>query len=410
MSEENEVIVGLDIGTTKIAAVVGEVTDGGLVIHGVGTHASTGLRKGVVVNVDATVASIRRAIEEAENMSSVTIRTVYVGIAGGHIHGESSTGMVRVREDEVTQNDVDRVIDAAQAIHVPLDREIIHVLAQDYIVDDQDGIRDPVGMAGARLDAKVYVVTAAVTSAENIVKCCTRSGLDVADIVLEPLASSLAVLDEDEKELGVAMVDIGGGTTDIALHVDGSVVHTSVLTIGGEHITRDVSVGLRTPHAAAERIKIERGSASMNLVRDEDVVLVPGTGGRPPREVARKELAAIIEPRVEEMFMLVAHKLSESGYDDLLGAGVVVTGGSAALPGMVEVAERVLGMPVRIGVPSGIDGLTTVVQSPKFATGIGLVKYGMENDRQPQFRSLHSGEGFYSKMVTRMREWWNEVF
>ena len=410
MSEDNEVIVGLDIGTTKIAAVVGEVTDKGLVIHGVGTAPSTGLRKGVVVNVEHTVASIREAIREAENMSSVSIRTVYVGIAGGHIHGESSMGMVRVWDDEITENDVARVIEAGQAIRVPPDREIIHVLAQDYLVDGLDGVPDPVGMSGARLEARVYMVTAAAASADNIVKCCNRSGLDVADIVLEPLASSMAVLGEDEKEVGVALVDIGGGTTDIAVHVGKAVVHTSVLTIGGYHITHDVSVGLRTSERAAEKIKIESGSASVDLVRDDEVVQVPGIGGRPPREVSRKELAGIIEPRVEEMFMLVAHRIEEAGYSDLLGGGVVLTGGSAAMPGMVEVAERVFDMPVRVGIPQDIEGLTAVVQDPKFATGIGLVKYGMENSREVRFRSLHAGEGFYSKVVTRMREWWHEVF
>ncbi len=407
---EGEVIVGLDIGTTKIAAVVGEVTETGLIIHGMGTHPSTGLRKGVVVNVEATVESIRRALDQAEDMSAVEIRRVYAGIAGGHIHGETSTGMVPIRGDEITVNDIASVIEAAQTMKVPLDREVIHVLAQEYLVDGVDGVREPLGMTGARLEARVYVVTAAVTSADNIVKCCTRAGVDVADIVLEPLASSLAVLDDDEKELGVALVDMGGGTTDIAVYLGGAVVHTSVLTIGGDHITGDVSFGLRTPHAAAERIKIDRGCAAVDMVKEGEVVLVPGTGGRPPRKVGREELAAIIEPRVEEMFMLVGRKLAESGYDDLLGAGVVITGGGAALPGMVQMAERVLGMPVRLGVPGGIDGLKAVVENPKFATGIGLVKYGVENQRETQFRTLHSGEGFYSKVVSRMREWWHEVF
>jgi len=411
MSENREVVVGLDIGTTKIAAVVGEVDlDGSLTILGVGTHPSTGLRKGVVVNIDATVNSIREAIAEAETMAGCEIARVYAGIAGGHISSVNSPGVVAIKEGEVTQQDVARVIDSAKAVSIPMDRDIIHVLPQNFVVDDQDGIKDPVGMSGVRLAARVHIVTAAVTSAQNIIKCCNSCGLDVADIVLEPLASALSTLDEDEKELGVALVDIGGGTTDIAIFLDGSVVHTSILTIGGDHLTSDVAVGLRTPRAEAERIKQQWGCSMVESVGEEETVEVPSTGGREPRIVSRRMLASIIEPRVEEIFRLVYRELDKANYADLLGAGVVITGGSASLPGMADLAERILDMPVRVGVPKDVKGLVGVINSPKFATGVGLVKYGAENNQITHFRVLHSEDRPYSRMMRRMRDWWREVF
>ncbi len=410
MAEGAEIVVGLDIGTTKIAAVVGEVTESGLNILGVGTYPSKGLRKGVVVNIDDTVRSIQAAIEEAENMSMCEIKEVYAGIAGGHIDSFPSQGMVPIRDGRVTEQDVRRVLEGAQAVKLPFDREIIHVIPQEYVVDGQDGIREPVGMNGVRLEARVHLVTAAVTSAENIVQCCHQCGLDVADIVLEPLASAMAVLEEDEKELGVALVDIGGGTTDLAVYVEGAVVHTSVLTIGGDHLTKDLAVGLRTPTAEAARLKEEFGAAMAELVGEDEVVLVPSTGGRPPREESRRFLATILEMRMEEIFHLVQHTLEDSGYLDLLGAGLVVTGGTAALPGIDKLAERVLEMPVRIGVPREVLGLSSIVAKPKFATGVGLVKYGAEMGRDPYFRAQYDEENLYRRMWRRMRDWWREVF
>jgi cell division protein FtsA len=410
MVEENEVIVGLDIGTTKIAAVVGEFTEEGLTILGVGTHPSRGLRKGVVVNIDSTVNSIREAIEEAEHMSGCEIGTVFAGIAGGHISSINSDGVVAIKDGEVSETDVARVIDSAKAVSFPMDREIIHVLPQEYVVDGQDGIKEPVGMSGVRLEAKVHIVTAAVTSAQNIVKCCNRCGLNVADIVLEPLASAIATLQEDEKELGVALIDIGGGTTDIALFVDGSVVHTSILAIGGNHLTSDVAVGLRTPRAEAEKIKQRYGCALMETASEDEIVDVPSTGGRPPRQVTRKELAGFIEPRVEEIFLLAHQEIVKAGFADLLGSGAVITGGTSILSGMPELAGHILGMPVRLGVPDDVGGLVDVVKSPKFATGVGLVKYGAESNDVTHFRILHREDGMYSRMKRRMRDWWSEVF
>src|SRR5688572_14490726 len=335
MASSHDLIVGLDIGTTKICAIVGEVNDsGGVDIVGIGTHPSKGLRKGVVINIEATVASIKHAIQEAELMAGCEISHVYAGIAGGHIKGQNSHGIVAVKDKEVTQADVDRVIDAARAVAIPLDREVIHILPQEYVIDEQDGIKEPLGMSGVRLEAKVHIVTGAVTSAQNIVKCAQRCGLTVADIVLEQLASSEAVLSHDEKDLGVALIDIGGGTTDIAIWSEGSIVHTAVLTVGGDHITNDIAVGLRTPMADAERIKQKYGCAMSSLVREDETIEVPSVGGRKPRVLARQILTEIIEPRVEEMFSLVQQEIQRTGYEDLLASGVVITGGATLLPGM----------------------------------------------------------------------------
>ena len=409
MAKREDLIVGLDIGTTKIAAIVGEVTDEGIDVVGIGTHPSRGLKKGVVVNIDSTVASIKRAVEEAEHMAGVEITSVYAGIAGGHIHGQNSHGVVAVKEREVREADMARVIEAAKAVAMPLDREIIHVLPQEYIVDDQDGIKDPLGMAGVRLEAKVHLVTAAVTSAQNIIKCCNRCGLNVADIVLEPFASAHAVLDEDEKELGVALIDIGGGTTDIAVFHDGAIVHTSVLAVGGHQITNDIAIGLRTPMNEAERIKHRYGCALNSLVGEADLLEVPSVGGRQSRELPRTVLTEIIEPRVEEIFALVRRELEKTGFAELLGSGAVITGGSTILEGMPELASRVLELPVRRGTPKGVGGLADVVSSPIYATGVGLVLYGARNLEASHFRARDS-ENAYSKVKRRMRAWLGEIF
>lgn len=408
MAKRDEIIVGLDIGTTKIAAIVGELTGEGLNIIGVGTHPSKGLKKGVVVNIDATVASIKCAIEEAEHMSGVDISTVYTGIAGGHIKGSNSHAMVPIKDKEVRESDVARVIEIAQALAMPPDREIIHALPWEYIIDSQGGIKDPVGMAGVRLEANVHVVTAAVTSAQNIVKCCNRCGLNVADIVLEPLASAYAVLDENEKELGVALIDIGGGTTDLAIFCDGSIVHTSVLAVGGNQLTGDIAIGLRTPILEAERIKHHYGCALSSMIAEGETMEVPSVGGRPPRVMERRLLTDIVEPRSEEIFELVKLVIRKTGYADLLGSGAVITGGSSIMQGMPELAERVLELPVRRGAPKGVGGLSDVVSSPIYATGVGLVLYGARNINLNNFRIRD--DDIYTKVKKRMRSWFSEIF
>ena len=403
---KDELIVGLDIGTTKIAAIVGEVTDDGIDVIGIGTAPSRGIRKGVVVNIDATVQSIERAIEEAEHMAGCEITTVFAGIAGGHIKGLNSHGTVAVKDREVRDGDLSRVIESAKAVAIPMDREIIHVLPQEYIVDEQDGIREPLGMAGVRLEAKVHIVTAAVTSAQNVVKCCNRCGLQVSDIVLEPLASAEAVLHDDEKELGVALVDIGGGTTDIAIFCGGSIMATSVLPLGGNHITNDIAVGLRTPVDAAEKIKQKYGCALASLVSPDDVVEVPSVGGRQPREIHRQMLVDIVMPRVEEILEHVRKEIVKSGFEDLLASGIVLTGGSTLLEGTVELAEEVIGLPTRRGIPRGIGGLVDVVKSPAYATGVGLVLYGARH----RGKGISRGQTADRGMWKRMRSWFGEVF
>ena len=409
MAQQENLVVGLDIGTTKICAIVAEVGPGGKIdIQGVGTHPSRGLRKGVVINIEATVESIKAAIQEAELMAGCEISHVYAGIAGGHIKGINSDGVVAVKNQEVTQADVDRVIDAARAMAIPLDREVIHILPQEYIIDDQDGIREPLGMSGVRLASKVHIVTGAVTSAQNIVKCAQRCGLTVADIVLEQLASSEAVLSQDEKELGVALIDIGGGTTDLAIWSEGSIIHTSVLAIGGDHITNDIAVGLRTPMEDAERIKQKFGCALGSMVDDEESIEVPSVGGRKPRVLSKRILTEIIEPRVEEMFSLVHQEIHRTGYEDLLASGVVITGGATLLEGMPELAEDILGLPVRMGMPSDVGGLVDVVRSPIYSTGVGLVLYGRDHEDARFFRVRE--ENVYSKVRSRMRSWLGDIF
>ncbi len=403
-----EIIVGLDIGTTKICAIVGELTEGGIDIIGIGSHPSKGLRKGVVVNIEATVASIRRAIEEAEAMAGTEITHVYTGIAGGHIKGFGSRGVVALKDKEVREADIARVIEQAKTVNIPVDREVIHVLPQEFIVDDQGGIKEPLGMAGYRLEAKVHIVTGAVASAQNIVKCANRTGLNVADIVLQPLASSEAVLTDEEKELGVCLVDIGGGTTDIAIFHGGSIVHTAVIALGGNNLTNDIAVGLRTPVHEAERIKQKYGCSLSSMVDKQDMIEVPSVGGREPRVMGRQILCDILEPRVEEIFQLVHHEVERNGFSEALTSGVVITGGSTLLPGMNELAEEIMGVPVRRGTPRGIGGLVDVVKSPIYATGVGLVVYGARHQDRRLFRIRE--ENVFRKVKGRMSEWLKEVF
>ncbi len=406
--KSGELIVGLDIGTTKICAIVGEVSDDGIDIIGIGTHPSKGLRKGVVVNIESTVSSIKRAIEEAELMAGCEISTVYTGIAGGHIKGFNSQGIVAVKDKEVRETDIQRVIDAAKAIAIPLDREVIHVLPQEFIIDDQGGIKEPLGMAGVRLEAKVHIVTGAVSSAQNIIKCANRTGLNVADIVLQPLASSEAVLGEDEKELGVCLVDIGGGTTDIAIFSGGSIVHTAVIALGGNNLTSDIAIGLRTPAHEAERIKQKHGCCLPAMVDKDETLEVPSVGGRQPRVLSRQILTEILEPRVEEIFQLVHREIQKCGYADLLASGVVITGGSTLLAGMAELAEETMGLPTRRGMPRGIGGLVDVVKSPMYATGVGLVLYGAKHSDLRHFKIRE--ENVYRKVKHRMKDWLTEIF
>jgi cell division protein FtsA len=403
VSRKDNLIVGLDIGTTKICAIVAEATEAGVDIVGIGTHPSKGLRKGVVVDIEATVDSIKHAVEEAELMADCEITSVYAGIAGGHIDGFNSHGIVAVKNQEVTDSDVRRVIDAAKAVAIPMDREVIHVIPQEFIIDEQDGIREPIGMSGVRLEAKIHIVTAAVTSAQNIVKCANRAGLNVMDIVLEPLASAEAVLAHDERELGVCLIDIGGGTTDIAVFVDGSIKHTSVIGVGGYHLSNDIAVGLRTPFDEAERIKKRFGVASARFLGSDDIITV---GGRRPREVSRKILCEIIEPRMEEILGLAQQEIVKSGLDARIPSGVVLTGGCAALSGITELAEEIFESPVRLGMPANIGGLQDVVRDPMYATGVGLILFGYSQAKgKSPSRFRIRDEGIFRRVKQRMRDW-----
>jgi len=396
-------IVGLDIGTTKICAVVSEFSEKGAEIIGVGTYPSVGLRKGVVVNIDNTVDSIQRSMEEAELMAGCEIGSVFIGIAGSHIKGFNSHGVIAVKGQEVSQEDVDRVIDAARAVAIPLDREVIHILPQEYIVDEQGGILDPVGITGVRLEAKVHIVTGAVTAAQNLIKCANRAGLDVVDIVFQPLASAEAVLTQEEKDLGVALVDFGGGTTDLALFTESAIKHTAVLGLGGNNLTNDIAVGLRTPSKEAEQIKIGHGSCLNSLVDKDQMIEVPSVGGRKPRLLSRHILSEILEPRVEEIFTLIDQEIERTGLKELLASGVVITGGSALLPGIAEIADQVFQLPARIGYPQRISGLVDVVSGPMFATAVGLVLYGMEHQPQRKFR-IRDGN-IFNRVTIRMKSW-----
>ncbi len=376
VAKSGDIIVGLDIGTTKVCAVVGEVGTDGVDVTGVGMAASRGLRKGVVVNIESTVTSIKEAVERAGNMAGVAVATVYAGIAGSHVRGVNSRGIVSIANHEVTAEDVDRVMDQARRISLPMDRQVIHALPQEFIIDQQDGVREPIGMSGVRLEAQVHLVTAALASVQNVTKCAERCGLHIAELVLEPLASAEAVLTDDEKEIGVALVDIGGGTTDVVIYVDGALVHTAVLPIGGLNLTSDIATGLRTPVGEAERIKLRYGCAMGAMVDETDTIEVPGVGGRGARSIQRSFLVSIIEPRMEEIVRFVGKVLADSGYVELLGAGVVLCGGAATLSGTTELAEQVLGLPVRRGQPTGVGGLVEMVNTPALATAVGLLKYG----------------------------------
>jgi cell division protein FtsA len=407
MQGKDNVIVGLDVGTTKICAVVGEVSGKEVNIIGIGTHPSIGLRKGVVVNIESTVESIKKAIEEAELMADCEISSVYVGIAGGHITGFNSRGIVAVKGTEITPQDVERVIDAARAVAIPMDREVIHVLPHEFIVDDQAGIQNPVGMSGVRLEAKIHIVTGAVTSAHNIVKCANRSGLDVCDIVLESLASGEAVLTDEEKELGTALLDLGGGTTDLAIFSGKSIKHTFVLALGGNNLTNDIAVGLRTPLVEAEKIKKKYGTCLARNISVEETIEVPGMGGREPRKLPRQILGEILEPRMEEIFTFINREIYRAGMENIIPSGVVLTGGSALLEGGTEIAESIFNLPARQGKPLGIKGLVDVVNNPMYATGVGLVLYGARDHTEKKFRIRDAN--IFNRLMIRMKTWFKEV-
>lgn len=410
MGRKENLMVGLDIGTTKICAIVGEMKDGGRIdIIGIGSHASRGLRKGVVVNIESTVESIKKAVEEAELMAGVDIKAVYAGIAGGHIKGFNSRGVIAVKDKEISKSDMNRVIDAARAVAIPLDREVLHILPQEFIIDNQDGIKEPLGMSGVRLEAEVHIVTGAVTSVQNIIKSCHRADLEVLDIVLEPLASGEAVLTQEEKDLGVAVVDVGGGTTDIAIFLDGSIRHTAVLAIGGNHLTNDIAVGLRTPSMEAEKIKKKYGCALTSLVMDDETIEVPSMGGRAPRVLSRQVLSEIIQPRAEEIFELVNREIRKTSYEEMIASGIVLTGGTAIMEGIPEVAEDILELPVRRGKPINIGGLVDIVNSPLYATGVGLVLYGAKGEGAGGTLKF-TDENLFGRVLSRMNEWVGELF
>ncbi|MBI4735360.1 MAG: cell division protein FtsA [candidate division NC10 bacterium] len=412
MAKNTGVVVGLDIGTTKVCAIVAEKNGDGVVdVIGLGHSPSRGLRKGVVVNIEATVDSIRRALEDAELMAGVEIRSAFVGIAGGHIKGINSRGVIAIagKNREVTRQDIERVIDAAKAVALPVDREVIHVLPQEFMIDDQGGIREPLGMSGIRLEAEVHIVTGAVASAQNIIKCANKAGLEVQDIVLQQLASSEATLTPEEKELGCVLVDVGGGTTDVAVFVEGSVYHTAVLAVGGDLLTNDIAIGLRTPHPEAESLKRKYGCALASMTRPDEKIEVPSVGGRRPRVLSRQTLCEIIQPRLEELFSLVDREVRRAGYVGRVNGGVVVTGGSSIMEGVPELAEQVFDMPVRRGIPRGVGGLTDVISSPMYATGVGLGLYGAAHRDRRKFRQV-TDRNIFDKVVARMKEWFGEIF
>ncbi|MEW6380429.1 MAG: cell division protein FtsA [bacterium] len=414
MVKKDNLIVGLDIGTTKICTIIGEVGSRGEIdIIGLGLSPSHGLRKGVVIDLESTVESIKRSVHEAQVMSGIQVDSAYVGIAGGHIRGINSRGVIAIlgKNREITQNDIDRVIDAAKAVALPVDREVIHVLPQEYIVDNQDKIKQPLGMSGVRLEAEVHIVTGAITSAQNIIKSVNRAGLEVKDIILEQLASSEATLTHDEKELGVAVIDIGGGTTDLAIFVDGSIRHTAVISLGGDNFTHDIAVGLRTPNQEAEQIKREYGCVMAALLDGEETIDVPTVGRRRPRTVSRQVLAEIMEPRAEEIFGLVDREIKSSGYGDLIPAGVVITGGSSLMAGMVEISEQIFDLPVRIGIPTGFGGLADVVRSPEYSTGVGLILYGWKSgQKKVNFKTQQSDSHLFQNILKRMKDWMKDFF
>lgn len=402
-SNENRMIVGLDIGTSKVVAIVGEISpEGEIEIVGIGSHRSSGLKKGVVVNIESTVQSIQRAVEEAELMAGCQIHSVYAGIAGSHIRSMNSHGIVAIKDREVHGYDVERVIDAAQAVAIPADQKILHILPQEYLIDDQEGVKEPLGMSGVRLEAKVHLVTGAVNAAQNIEKCIRRCGLEVEDIILEQLASSYSVLTEDEKELGVCMVDIGGGTTDIAIFTEGSIRHTGVIPIAGDQVTNDIAMALRTPTPHAEDIKIKYACALAKMAGAEETIKVPSVGDREPRDLSRQALAEVVEPRYDELFTLVQAELRRSGFEDLCAAGIVLTGGTAKMEGVVHLAEEIFHMPVRLGAPQNVRGLSDIVNNPIYSTGVGLLQYAVNHQREGRaantYVSQESSNGWWDKV------------
>ncbi|HSQ80904.1 MAG TPA: cell division protein FtsA [Casimicrobiaceae bacterium] len=408
VKDSKNLIVGLDIGTSKIVAIVAEATDDGLNVIGMGTQPSRGLKKGVVVNIEATMASIQRVLEEAELMADCRISEVYTGIAGSHIRSLNSSGMVAIKEKEVTQADIDRVVDTAKAIAIPNDQQVLHILPQEFIIDGQEDVREPLGMSGVRLEVKVHIVTGAVSAVENITKCVRRCGIEVRDIILQPLASARAVLNDDEKELGVCLMDIGGGTTDIAVFAGGAIRHTAVIPIAGDQVTNDIAMTLRTPTKEAEELKLRYGCALRQLADPNEVIEVPGVGERAPRKLSRPMLAEVIEPRIEELYSLVQAELRRSGFEELLSSGIVLTGGSALLAGMTELGEEVFHLPVRVGIPSYVGGLSEVVRNPRYATSVGLLLEGREQFlRGEAARAQVSGIG---GVAERMRQWFKANF
>ncbi len=407
MQKQEEIVVGLDIGTTKICAVVGEVLQNEISIIGIGAHPSKGLKKGVVVDIESTVNSIKKAVEEAELMAGCEIRDVYIGVAGSHISGFNSHGIIAIKSSEVLQQDIDRVIEAARAVAIPTDREIIHVLPQGYAVDNQKGIQNPVGMTGVRLEADVHIVTGAVTSVRNIVKCANRAGLDVKDIVLESIASGEAVLTNEEKALGAALIDLGGGTTDLAVFYDNNIKHTFVLPLGGNNLTNDIAIGLASPTAGAEIIKKKYGTCIARNINKEEIIEVPGLGGRQPRKLSRQILGEILEPRMEEIFVLIKKELNRVNIGAAIPSGIVITGGTSLINDSVEFAESIFESPVRSGSPIGISGLKDVVNNPIYATGVGLVLYGYKNEPYESFEV--SDANFLKKTLNRMKMWFKEI-
>jgi cell division protein FtsA len=400
---DNKMIVGLDIGTSKVVAIVGAITpEGQLEIVGIGSHKSSGLKKGVVVNIESTVLSIQRAIEEAELMAGCQIHSVYAGIAGSHIRSLNSHGIVAIRDREVFAQDLERVIDAAQAVAIPADQKILHILPQEFLIDDQDGVKEPLGMSGVRLEAKVHLVTCAVNAAQNIEKCIRRCGLEVEDIILEQLASSYAVLTDDEKELGVCVVDIGGGTTDIAIFKEGAIRHTGVIPIAGDQVTNDIAMALRTPTPNAEEIKIKYACALAKLTSPDETIKVPSVGDRQPRDLSRQALAEVVEPRYDELFTLVQAELRRSGYEDLIAAGIVLTGGTSKMEGVLELAEEIFHMPVRLGAPQNIRGLSDIVNNPIYSTGVGLLIYAMK--QQGSSRSVSSAKEPQGSIFSKIKK------
>jgi cell division protein FtsA len=406
---KDNLLVGLDIGTSKIVAIVAEVKEeGGLEIIGMGSHPSRGLKKGVVVNIESTVNGIQRAMEEAELMADCKIRDVFTGIAGSHIKSFNSHGMVAIKDREVTQADVERVVETAKAVNIPTDQQILHILNQEFIIDGQEDVREPLGMSGVRLEIKVHIVTGAVSAAQNIMKCVRRCGLEVQDLILQPLASATAVLSEDEKDLGVCLIDIGGGTTDIAVFTEGAIRHTAVIPIAGDQITNDIAMALRTPTKAAEEIKIRHGCAYTQLANAHQNVDVPGVGERGPRQLSRQTLAEVVEPRVEELYSLVQTELRRSGFEELLSSGIVITGGSSVMPGMVELGEEVFHMPVRVGLPQYLGGLSEVVRNPRYSTSVGLLLTGLAQRRRRDMVKMTTGS--FKQVFERMKSWFKGNF